>query len=142
MTDVAIAENLLTSTGADAQLIGARHRETGRIRFPMPEGADAAPYEPVALSRRGALWSWTVQRFLPKSPPYAGPETPATFRPYAIGYVELPGECIVETRIVDADFDSLRIGMAMALTVVPFRTGADGETIVTYAFRPAEGDAA
>ena len=35
---------------------------------------------------KARLWSWTVQRFRPKSPPYAGP---VAFEPYAVGYVDL-----------------------------------------------------
>lgn len=113
-------------------LIGGRNRDTGRIVFPCPD--DAARWEPIDLPRRGTLWSWTVQRFRPKSPPYIGPED---FAPFAIGYVELPGATIVESRIVDADFAELTIGMAMDLTTMSFATTADGEAIRLYAFTPA-----
>lgn len=132
-----IAEGLFTWPAAEPRLIGGRNRETGRIAFPMPTGNEAARYEAVALGRQGTLWSWTVQRFLPKSPPYAGPETPETFRPYALGYVELPGEVIVESRLVDVDPETLRIGQPMELTIVPFKTTAEGVEVFTYAFRPA-----
>ena len=52
------------------------------------------------LARRGTLWSWTIQRFRPKSPPYTGPEE---FEPYGVGYVELPGEVRVEARLTESD---------------------------------------
>ena len=83
------------------------------------------------LGRTGTLYTWTVQGFRPK-PPYAGPEE---FEPYGVGYVELPGEVLVETRLTVADPDRLRIGMAVELVIVPF-----GDQ-VTYAFAPSEGDA-
>ncbi len=35
------------------------------------------------LPRRGTLWAWTTQEFLPG--PYAGGETSETFRPYGVG---------------------------------------------------------
>ena len=43
----------------------------------------------VTLPAEGVLWTWTVQRFAPKSPPYVPPVD--GFRPFALGYVELDG---------------------------------------------------
>jgi hypothetical protein len=67
MTDLSaltpIAAGLWTDA-SDPQLIGAR-RSTGEIVFPFPDGDAAALVEPVALSRRGTLWSWTTQSFEP-----------------------------------------------------------------------------
>jgi len=127
----AIAQGLFRET-PEPTLIGGRNRDTGRIVFPCPD--DGARWEPIDLPRRGTLWSWTIQRFRPKSPPYIGPED---FAPFAIGYIELPGATIVESRIVDADFAELTIGMAMDLTTMSFATTADGEAIRLYAFTPA-----
>ncbi len=119
---IPVAQGLWTD---DARLI-AGIDEDGRLRFPMPEGDAAAHYRPVPLARAGTLWSWTVQRFEPKRPPYRGP---VPFVPYMIGYVELPGELIVETRLVD--IDAPRIGMALALRIIPF----DADR-ATFAFGP------
>ncbi|WP_372349846.1 OB-fold domain-containing protein [Streptomyces sp. KL116D] len=44
------------------------------------------------LGDRGTLWTFTTQNFRPPSPPYDGSDTADTFRPYALGYIELPGE--------------------------------------------------
>jgi uncharacterized OB-fold protein len=104
--------------------------------FPMPNGAEEALFEAVPLKTEGALWSFTVQRFRPKSPPYAGADTEQTFKPYAIGYVELEGEVIVETRIVVDDFSTLKIGQPMRLILEPFGKDAVGAPMVTYAFEP------
>jgi uncharacterized protein len=127
-----ISEGLFTDE-AEPRLIGGRRLADGQIVFPMPSGGEAAFYEPVALSRQGTLWSWTVQRFRPKSPPYAGPEA---FEPYAVGYVELPGEVIVESRLTELDLGNIRSGMAMELAIVPFHGDPDGTIVTTYAFRP------
>ena len=124
-----IAEGLFTAE-SPPRLIGGRALATGRIVFPCPPGED---YEPYPLKRRGTLWSWTVQRYRPKTPPYAGPEA---FRPWVVGYVELPGETIVETRIVDVPFDALRIGMPVELTQVPLDPDAP-DSVLIHAFRPA-----
>ncbi|MEM7569395.1 MAG: OB-fold domain-containing protein [Pseudomonadota bacterium] len=130
-----IADNLVTSE-PQPRLIGGRHTGSGKIVFPMPSGGEAALYEPMELSAEGTLWSWSVQRFLPKSPPYMGPETVETFKPFVFGYVELPGEVIVETRIVGADEASLKIGMPMRTTLVDFEHKERG-TVQTFAFTPA-----
>jgi uncharacterized OB-fold protein len=74
--------------------------------------------------------------FPPKSPPYAV-EPDDDFEPYAVGYVELPGEVRVEARLTEADPARLRIGMPMELTLIP-APGDSGAS--TFAFRPADDD--
>ena len=122
-----IAPGLWTDEPAP-RLVGGRHRESGRIVFPLPQGAAGEAYQLWPLARCGALWSWTVQSFRPKSPPYDGPED---FEPFALGYVELPDEVIVEARLTR--IDGLRIGMPVELAIVPF----DAER-ATFAFAPGE----
>lgn len=134
MTVRAVAENLFVQ-GAMPHLVGGRHRDSGKYVFPFPEGEEVHAYERVALNPVGTLWSWTIQRFRPKSPPYIGPEA---FEPYAVGYVELAGQVIVETRIVNVNFDAIRIGDRYRTTVIPFARDADGTVVMTYAFEPAE----
>ncbi len=127
-----LAEGLFTD-GDPPRLIGGRHIHTGRVVFPRPSGADQALYEEMVLAPAGVLWSWTVQRFRPKSPPYAGPEL---FQDFALGYVALPGQTIVIARLAGIPFPSLRVGLDMAMSLVPFATDADGTTVLTYAFGP------
>lgn len=119
----AIAENLFTDE-TPSRLIGGRDRETGRIVFPCPEGNQ---YEAVPLASEGTLWSYTVQRFRPKSPPYAGPEA---FAPWIVAYVELPGQVIVEARLVDVDFDAVKIGMPVRFKPVPLDPDAPGSALI------------
>ncbi len=123
-----IAEGLYTQE-AEPRLIGGRNRATGRIVFPCP---DDAQFEPYPLSRCGTLWSFTVQRFRPKSPPYTGPED---FSPWPLGYVELPGEVIVEARLTNVALDQLQIGMPLRLTFIPLDPAAD-DPVMLYAFEP------
>ena len=117
---------------AEPRLVGGRHRVNGRLVFPLP--ADAESYAPELLPRNGRLWSYTVQRFAPKSPPYAGPQP---FAPFAVGYVELPGALIVEAPLTGVAFGDLAVGMPVELAIVPLRTEPDGTVVTTYAFRPA-----
>lgn len=116
-------------------LRAARERANGRLVFPAPGEADRDRYEDVLLPREGRLWSWTVQRFRPKSPPYAGPEA---FEPYAVGYVELEGALIVEGRLVDVAFDDLAIGMAMRIVPLPFEM-TDGTLRTSFGFTRDRG---
>ncbi|WP_088182971.1 Zn-ribbon domain-containing OB-fold protein [Sphingobium sp. Z007] len=136
ITDIASLDSVAVADGLFAaqpqpHLIGGRDRETGRIVFPCPVANPR--FEEIDLPPRGRVWSWTIQRFRPKTPPYIGPEA---FEPFAIGYVELPGAVIVETRIVGVAFDAIRIGMEMETVIIPFATDASGRTVVTYAFAP------
>jgi uncharacterized OB-fold protein len=135
---VPIAEGIFTWPADDPQLIGSRCAACEIVTFPAqgscPRCASTAMAQHL-LPRRGSLWAWTTQDFPPPSPPYAGP-TGSAFVPFAVGYVELPGEVRVETRLTEADPGRLRHGMEMELVVVPFRTDDDGNEVVTFAFRP------
>ena len=130
-----IADGLFEVADGVAQLIGGRRKSDGRMVFPLPTGSESGNYDAVRLSPEGRLWSFTVQRFRPKSPPYAGAEDDKSFQPYALGYVELPGEVIVESRIETDDFAALKIGAPMRLKLVPFRKA--GGDVLAYAFEPA-----
>lgn len=130
----------LWSTDDQPHLMGGK-LPSGEIVFPMPMGDAARDVEPYKLSRHGKLWSWTTQGFLPKEP-YEGPGTgegegPPDFEPFLLGYVELPGEVIVESRIVGAKLEDLSLGLPVEFCIVPFNSQH-----TTYAFRPtgtAEG---
>ena len=143
----AVDDSLFT-TGPTPHLIGSRCTACGVMTFPQSGSCSrctGTAMERTELPRRGRLWSWTVQGFLPKNPPYAGKETPLTFRPYGVGYVQLdaPGSgdgVIVESRLTESDAASLKIGMEMELTLVPFTTDDSGHDIITFAFAPV-GDA-
>jgi uncharacterized protein len=114
------------------RLIAGRDRASGRLVFPLP--ADSSSFEPVELPSRGTLWSYTVQRFAPKAPPYCGT---GPFQPFALGYVELPGALIIESLLTEVGFDALRLGLPMELTTTALRSDPDGWAVLTYAFRPA-----
>ena len=134
---VPIAEGLIAGTAAAPQLVGSRCRRCGTVTFPRQASCPRCTSEDVEerrLRRRGTLWSWTVQRFPPKAPPYAV-EPADDFEPYGVGYVELPGEVRVEARLTEADPARLRIGMPMELTLIPAPGRPDA---VTFAFRPIE----
>ena len=128
-----IAEGLFEESQNGPRLIGGRRKSDGKVVFPLPNGPEANNFDPIRLSPEGTLWSFTVQRFRPKSPPYAGADDEASFQPYALGYIELP-EVIVEGRIETDDFAALKVGQPMRLKLVPFaRVGGEA---LSYAFEP------
>ena len=131
---VPIADGLIAGTAQEPRLIGSECRRCGTVTFPKQGSCPRCTSEDVAerlLARQGTLWTWTIQCFPPKSPPYAGDKE--SFEPYGVGYVELPGEVRVETLLTVDDPQELKIGMPMELTLVP-APGASGA--LTYAFRP------
>lgn len=136
-----LAEGLFAWPSDQPALIGSSCRQCGATAFPVQAACPrctAEDMEQHLLPRDGTLWSFTVQGFRPKDP-YRGP---AEFRPYGVGYVELPPAgggrtgVIVESLLTEHDPEALEIGMPMELAIVPFPTDDDG-AIVTFAFRPA-----
>lgn len=125
-----IAPNLW-SEEPNPQLLAARDSK-GKISFPVPEDADAKGLEVIKLSRTGSLWSFTQQEFKPK-PPYDGPEE---FVPFLVGFIELPGEIIVESHIVETSLDQLEINMEMELVISTF-----DDTRSMFSFRPLQANA-
>jgi uncharacterized OB-fold protein len=140
---VPIAEDLFTWPSDEPALLAGRAPD-GTLVFPYRRtrvnGAVREELEKVELPRRGTLWTFTTQRFRPPAPPYAGDDDAASFQPFSVGYVELPGALRVEARLTEPDPDKLRIGMEMELTVVPFGRDAQGNQTVIYAFAPVDAD--
>jgi uncharacterized OB-fold protein len=133
-----IAPDLFTWPADEPHLLGSRCNECATVVFPASTGCPRCGSSDVGsheLARRGHLYTYTTQQFLPKHP-YAGPETEEDFTGFALGYVELGGEVMVESRLTEPDPDRLEIGMEMELVVVPFRRDPDGTEVVTFAFAP------
>ncbi len=140
-SQVPVADGLWRVVDDEPRLIGSRCGACGETRFPV-QGSCArcagTEMETVDLPTNGTLWSWTVQGFLPKNPPYAGRETALDFVPYGVGYVDLPGACIVESRLTENRAEHLRIEMPVRLVLVPFTTDDEGHEVLTFAFAPED----
>lgn len=135
---IPIAPGLFTWPSPEPHLIGSRCRRCGEVKFPAQSSCAnccGEEVEEILLARRGKLWSWTVQAFPPKSPPYVGPDP---FKAFGVGYVELLGQVCVESRLSTADPERLRIGMEMELAIEPMRIDTHGNEVVCYCFRPVE----
>ena len=136
---VPVAEGVFTWPSDEPRLIGSKCTECGNVMFPTQSGCpkcSGQSTETVELGRTGTLWTWTVQGYPPKAPPYAGNADPKTFEAFGVGYVELPGEVKVETRLTVNDPDEIEIGMEMEMTLVPLFVNDDGDEVMTFAFAP------
>jgi uncharacterized OB-fold protein len=118
----------LWSDDEKPHLLGGQSAD-GKIFFPIPEGDSGKNLSIIKLARKGILWSFTRQDFRPK-PPYDGPEE---FTPFLLGYIELPGQIIVESHIVETTLEELKIGMPMEFVITPF-----DDSRSNFAFRPEQ----
>jgi hypothetical protein len=86
---------VLVLTPDGPRLIGSRCVVCGTHTFPVQDGCPrctATSMEAVELAYRGTLWTWTIQAFPPKAPPFVGDVDPERFVPFGVGFVELPGQ--------------------------------------------------
>jgi uncharacterized OB-fold protein len=119
-------------------LLGSRCTNCDNHMYPRQSGCPKCMFdeqEDIELAGAGTLWTWTVQAFPPKAPPYLGP-VGDDFEPYGVGYVELPNQVRVETRLTIGDPEKLKIGMAMEIVAHVLTIDDDGNEVVTYAFAP------
>lgn len=139
---IPIAEGLFTWPAAEPALLGSRCQACGIATFPAAQSCMACSSENVAieeLPRRGTLWTWTVQQFMPK-PPYHSNESPETFKPYGVGYVELPGGVRVEGRLTESDPQKISIGMEMDVVFDTWRTEDNGDEVISFFFKPVDAN--
>lgn len=120
-------------------LIGAKCPQCGTYVFPpratnCPNPAcDGDVLEPVPLSRRGTVWSYTENRYPPPAP-YPAPDP---FEPFAIAAVELADEgLIILAKVVEGTLAAdLNVGMELEVALEPLFTDSDGVQRLTYAWR-------
>lgn len=143
MAQIAFSADVFTWPAAAPQLIGGECLHCANVMFPLQPSCSrcgSTQMERKLLPRRGTLWSWTTQEFLPKEP-YRGGETPETFRPYGVGVVRLGDVLRVEARLTQSDPGKLRFDMEVELVIIPFRVEADGSEVMIFAFQPLECEA-
>lgn len=140
-SQVPLHEGLFTWPATKPQLLGSRCSQCAEAAFPaQPDCRSCGSRDTavVELGDQGTLWTWTIQTFLPKQP-YLSDETTETFRPYGVGYVEMPGGVRVEARLHPNRPEQLQIGMAMQLDIIPFYTDENGNQKMTFAFSAMAG---
>jgi|TARA_Y100000031_G_scaffold142529_1_gene172151 hypothetical protein len=123
---------LTNEEGTEGVLLGFSCRECGSHVFGPAtycQGCTSNELEPVELSKRGTLYSYTVVRVPP--PGWPGPV------PYVLGQVELPEGPQVLAEVIDCPEAALRIGMAVELALQPVKAGEGDTETAVYKWRPA-----
>ncbi|HTI66336.1 MAG TPA: OB-fold domain-containing protein [Caulobacteraceae bacterium] len=133
-----IREGLLTGPLDDlsqVHLCGSRCAACGETSLGTSDicpNCGGTEVTPKALSDLGSLWTYTVVRHKPPGA-YHGPDP---FQPFALGLVELADGLRVMAP-VEADIDSLAIGMPLHIRPYVLRTDEAGREVVAFTYRPA-----
>jgi uncharacterized OB-fold protein len=136
---IPIEEGLFTWPSKDPQLIASQCGSCSEVTFPRQASCPSCgekEMRDLLLSRRGKVWTWTIQTFPPPAPPYIGPADRDDFEPYGVAYIELPEGIRVESRLTLNDPEQISIGMEMELVIQKFIEDADGNELMTFAFQP------
>jgi len=137
---IPIAEGLFAETEDGPRLLASRCPSCGAHYFPRSATCNnpdclGGQTEEIALSRRGKLWSYTIQ-YYPPPPPFKF-EQP--FTPYAIGLVELPEGLRVLGMVSTDNPEGLMVGLDVELVLERLYRNEDGDEMMTWKFRPLEG---
>ena len=133
-------DGLFSWPDAQPELLGSQCNDCGEYAFPAQHSCRSCTgtdTQIVKMGRTGTLWTWTIQSFMPKAP-YHTDETPESFQPYGVGYVELENGLRVESRLRENTPEQLTIGMPMQLEIIPVRVDEQGTERVTFSFRAQE----
>ena len=138
MAKIPIRQGLFELFEDGTHLVGSRCRVCEEVTFPTnpfcPRCCEQTT-EDIPLSRRGLLYSFTIQRFRPP-PPYRGPDP---FVPYGVGMIELPEGLRLTAVLEENHPERLRVGMQMELIFTTFFEDQDGNEVLGYKFKPVEG---
>jgi uncharacterized OB-fold protein len=123
-----------TGEAGDPALTGSRCTSCGTYFFPAEQrycrnpDCDSQEFAPVALSRRGRIWSYTDARYQPP-PPYV-PADP--YVPFCLAAVELTAEkLVVMGQMVDGvTVDDLTVGDEVELVIDTLYTDDDNDYLV------------
>ena len=140
---IPIVEGWFT-TGGEPHLLGNRCQSCGDYFFPKVSACRnprcrGKDLEEVPLSRKGKLWSFTVN-YYPPPPPYVSPDP---FVPYAIGVVDLLKEKLMVLGPVagGVNFEELAIGMEMELVVEKLFADRQGNETMVWKWKPVTNGA-
>lgn len=122
-----VAPNLVrVDASGRAHLIGGRCKNCGAFSFPSAAVCTSClseDIEAVDLGDEGTLYSYSVVHQAPKG----------WTTPYALGYVDLPGDVRVLAHI-DVPLDSIAINMPVKLGVGVVGADPAGASLMSYTF--------
>jgi len=130
---VSINERLFSipAPGEEPHLTGAKCKNCGEVFFPQRERCTncfGEEMERVALSKRGKIYTYTIVHHA--TPGYTGPT------PYAVGAVELPEGLVILSPLTQFNFEELKVGMDVELTIEKLFENEKGDEVFSYKFGP------
>jgi len=134
---ITVAGELVVGPPEAPSLVAGRCDSCREFHFPPQPNCPlcgALRINPTPLSRRGTLWTWTIQTFPPPAPPFRG--NVENFAPFGVGYVEFPEGVRVEGRLTIADERALRIGMPVEVAIASYGSDGTGRELRGFAFAP------
>jgi len=136
---VPVVEGLFTWPSDEPQLIGTKCTSCGNYFFPKKMACSnpdckEKKVEDTLLSRRGKLYSYTIQ-YYPPPPPFKYTEP---FMPYGIGLIELPEGVRLPAMLTISDPADIKIGMDVEMVVEKQYEDEEGNEVVTYKFKPTK----
>lgn len=131
------------TTGPEPRLIGRRCGRCGTVSFPPTRawcpnpGCWGDQLEPVELSRRARVWSYTDARYQPPAP-YITQTEP--YEPFAIVAAELDEEhmVVLGQAAAGVGLEDLKVGTPVELVVEPLYT-IDGVEHLIWRWAPVGG---
>ena len=137
MTQAPAIEGWFTE-GPEPALLASRCTTCGSAFFPPTTGFCRNPgcqgdgFEPIELSRRGTVWSYTDAQYQPP-PPYVPTEP---YVPFALAAVELPEGLVVLGQLADGyGVGDVRVGSEVELVVETLYTDDEGDRTI-WRFKP------
>ena len=125
--EVLLPELFATDSDGRVRLVAGYYKESDSYTFPkylVDPKSFSEDVEERFLSPTGILHSYTiVRRSLPEFPV-----------PYALALVDFPERVRVMAQVETDDFDELKIGNEMGVTVGTVRKTADGRDVKSYKF--------
>lgn len=123
----------LTEDLGQSTLEGSRCPQCGDTFYPPREVCLSCYHQgldPVALSRTGSVYTFTIARLAP-------PKV-IVQAPYVIAQVQLPENVTIATILTEIDPRDVRIGMLVELVVEKASVNSEGAEVITFKFRPAK----
>ena len=135
MARIPLKDGVLSAVdaAADARLLAGRCTACARLHFPPTPVCPYCSTKGCATVRLGTDGTLYVYTAVTKAPPgYRGKV------PYGFGVVELPDGIRIVTRLTETSTDRLRVGMSVRLVLEDIFQNEAGDTVVGWAFAPAE----
>lgn len=135
---IPVVDQLFVWSDEGANLIGSRCSSCSSYFFPKSltcrnPNCEEKKVEEVTLSRRGKLYSYTIQEYPPPLPFKMEP-----FTPFGIGLVELPEGIRVLGMLTGCRLDGVKVGISVELVIERLCQNEQGDEVVTYKFKPVD----